>query len=406
MKKLCKALLSSFRQLLVGCAALGRATRIVEASSETSADLVVAAPRQGCDKSSFPTANKLVRHVHSHTGYKPFQCPSCTQAFVTKDQLDKHLTTHTGAKDFICTWPGCGRSFAVKHALDGHMNSVHLKAKRHVCPHCLQAFDDSSNLSKHKKQVHNPETGIRCPARHTHECTYVDSRKDKMKEHCERERHGLETVTDPYRWNLWVQQFKSISKKADLRRCRDASSTPISRGSNISSTLFPTTTPYWAPPIECSKEDCNIPVCLPCDMLCNDQELYPDPFPLCDDTECGPCDSCNDPDCDPNTRQECNIEPCTIQHEDDDDDDSCSLLLQETCTSTSCGGIPQCLRSVTSTPSQPPTPYSSAMQEQPAFYDGGYHPIGHETDSFSSPDADNPFQLNSTQLDEYMFMTQ
>jgi len=61
---------------------------------------------------------------------------------------------------------------------------------------------------------------------------------------------------------------------------------------------------------------------------------------------------------------------------------------------------------VTSTPSQPPTPYNSAMQEQPALYDGGYHPIGHETDSFSSPDADNPFQLNSTQLDEYMFMTQ
>ncbi|EME89399.1 uncharacterized protein MYCFIDRAFT_7747, partial [Pseudocercospora fijiensis CIRAD86] len=117
----------------------------------------------GCDKGSFPTANKLVRHVHSHTGYKPFPCPSCTHAFVTKDQLDKHLTTHTGAKDFVCNWPGCGRSFAVKHALDGHMNSVHLKAKKHICPYCTQAFDDSSNLSKHKKQVHNPDTGIKCP---------------------------------------------------------------------------------------------------------------------------------------------------------------------------------------------------------------------------------------------------
>ncbi|KJX96393.1 hypothetical protein TI39_contig633g00004 [Zymoseptoria brevis] len=115
----------------------------------------------GCDKGNFPTANKLVRHVHSHTGYKPFPCSSCSQAFVTKDQLEKHLTTHTGAKDFVCTWPGCDRSFAVKHALDGHMNSVHLKAKKHTCPHCGQAFDDSSNLSKHKKQVHNPETGIK-----------------------------------------------------------------------------------------------------------------------------------------------------------------------------------------------------------------------------------------------------
>ncbi|SMY19429.1 unnamed protein product [Zymoseptoria tritici ST99CH_1A5] len=166
----------------------------------------------GCDKGNFPTANKLVRHVHSHTGYKPFPCSSCSQAFVTKDQLEKHLTTHTGAKDFVCTWPGCDRSFAVKHALDGHMNSVHLKAKKHTCPHCGQAFDDSSNLSKHKKQVHNPETGIKCPARHTHGCMYVDSRKDKLKEHCEHEHHGLETIHDPHAWNLWVLQFKSASR--------------------------------------------------------------------------------------------------------------------------------------------------------------------------------------------------
>ncbi|CAK1356235.1 unnamed protein product [Cercospora beticola] len=253
---------------------------------------------QGCNKGSFPTANKLVRHVHSHTGYKPFQCPSCTQAFVTKDQLDKHLTTHTGAKDFVCSWPGCGRSFAVKHALDGHLNSVHLKAKKHVCPHCSQAFDDSSNLSKHKKQVHNPETGIKCPARHSHGCTYVDSRKDKMKEHCERECHGLEIANDPHKWNLYVQGFKSASKKAESRRSRDISGTPMSRASSISSIPF-APTPFRVPAFECSKQDCNIPPC--------------------DDAACDPCDPCNDPDCEEATRQECNggIEPCTIQHHDE-----------------------------------------------------------------------------------------
>ncbi|KAI5370517.1 putative Zinc finger C2H2-type [Septoria linicola] len=340
---------------------------------------------QGCEKGSFPTANKLVRHVHSHTGYKPFQCPSCVQAFVTKDQLDKHLTTHTGAKDFVCNWPGCGRSFAVKHALDGHMNSVHLKAKKHVCPHCAQAFDDSSNLSKHKKQVHNPETGIRCPARHTHGCTYVDSRKDKMKEHCERDCHGLEIANDPHKWNLWVQQFKSASKKAESRRSRDISGTPMSRGSSISSMPF-APTPFRVPSIECSKQGCNIPVCLPCNILCNDYELFPDPLQPCDEAECDPCGPCNDPDCDPATRHECEIEPCTIQH-----NDPCNL--QQACSVSNC-------RSATSTPSQPPTPHGA--MPQPAFY--AYHPIATESDPFH--DAEHPFQLNSTQLNDYMFMNQ
>lgn len=332
----------------------------------------------GCGKGSFPTANKLVRHVHSHTGYKPFPCPNCTQAFVTKDQLDKHLTTHTGAKDFVCSWPGCGRSFAVKHALDGHMNSVHLKAKKHICPHCTQAFDDSSNLSKHKKQVHNPETGIKCPARRTHGCTYVDSRKDKMKEHCERECHGLETVSDPHAWNLWVQQFKSASKKAESRRSssRSVSGTPISRASSMSissSTPFSTASLLRAPSIECSKQGCNIPVCLPCNILCND--LFPahDAFQPCDDAGCDPCDPCDDEDCDPTTRQPCNIQPCTIPH----------------------------CRSGTTTPSQPATPHGVSRAP---FY--SYHSIGGSTEPDPFQDAEHPFQLNSAQLNDYMFMNQ
>lgn len=302
----------------------------------------------GCGKSHFPTANKLVRHVHSHTGYKPFPCPSCSQAFVTKDQLEKHLTTHTGAKDFVCTWPGCGRSFAVKHALDGHMNSVHLKAKKHVCSHCGQAFDDSSNLSKHKKQVHNPETGIKCPARRTHACFYVDSRKDKMKEHCERARHGLDIVHDPHAWNLWVQQFKSASKKADSRRhSRDTSvSTVLSRSSSISTSMMSPGPRCMAPMymgtsmprgIECSTQRCSIPVCLPCNMLCNDNDPVhrtqtscgSDPcssshpcdelhqhvaLETCHEEDCNPCDPCDDLDCDPSTRQPCISEPCTVVH--------------------------------------------------------------------------------------------
>lgn len=330
----------------------------------------------GCDKGSFPTANKLVRHVHSHTGYKPFPCPSCPQAFVTKDQLDKHLTTHTGAKDFVCTWPGCGRSFAVKHALDGHMNSVHLKAKKHTCPHCAQAFDDSSNLSKHKKQVHNPDTGIKCPARHTHGCTYVDSRKDKMREHCERMHHGMETVSDPHAWNMWVQQFKTHCKKACSRRHHLlSSSTPSSPYGSM---------PHQAPAIECSKENCNLPVCLPCNILCNDVHsahgsVQPCDEPDCDtscDTggscdPCDPCDPCDDPECDLVADPPCIIQPCTMTH----------------------------CRSPTSTPSRPATPCGVPPE---SYFQ--YHPIS-AAESELFHDNSHPFQISSARLSDNWFVT-
>jgi len=326
----------------------------------------------GCDKGSFPTANKLVRHVHSHTGYKPFPCPSCAQAFVTKDQLDKHLTTHTGAKDFVCTWPGCGRSFAVKHALDGHMNSVHLKAKKHICPHCAQAFDDSSNLSKHKKQVHNPETAIKCPARHTLGCAYVDSRKDKMKEHCEGEQHGLETVSDPHAWNMWVQQFKTASKKSEARRhsimSGGMSSGTMSRASSAALSTF-APTPRRGP-IECSKQGCNVPVCLPCNILCNDMHSVHDTLQPCDEPDCDPCEPCDGFDCDPSTRQPCNVPPCSVPH----------------------------CRSGTSTPSQPATPHGVPPD---AYFQ--YHPIS-TADGDMFHDNDHPFHMTAARLHDYTYM--
>jgi zinc finger protein ZIC 1 len=351
----------------------------------------------GCDKSGFPTANKLVRHVHSHTGYKPYPCTHCPQAFVTKDQLDKHLTTHTGAKDFVCTWPGCGRSFAVKHALDGHTNSVHLKAKKHVCPHCSQAFDDSSNLSKHKKQVHNKDTGIHCPARHTDGCSYVDSRKDKMKDHCEKEKHGLEVIHDAHAWNLWVQRFKTCSKKHTARRhCHHIVSTaPNLQFSNASSAVSCPIS-MRTPVVDCSKQGCNLPACVPCPSFCPDLQNvghlhHHTEFPHFDDEPCDPCDvHCNpcSAHCDP-CEDDCDSGHCN--------DDHCELADEQQCDNEQICTLPHC-RSGTSTPSsQPATP-----REMPSDSYFPYNPLqGVDGDLFQ--DQGQPFQFGAGRLPEYMF---
>ncbi|KAK3720322.1 zinc-finger protein [Vermiconidia calcicola] len=109
---------------------------------------------------NFGNKPKLMRHVHSHTGYKPFPCPypGCDKGFVTKEQLKNHETTHTKSRKFKCDQ--CGKAFAVKSALTTHITAVHDEKKTHRCDVCGKAFADSSNLSKHK-QTHYKDSGVK-----------------------------------------------------------------------------------------------------------------------------------------------------------------------------------------------------------------------------------------------------
>lgn len=100
---------------------------------------------------NFGNKPKLMRHVHSHTGFKPFPCsyPGCEKGFVTKEQLRNHETTHTKSRKYKCDQ--CDKAFAVKSALTTHVTAVHDEKKIHSCDICGKAFADSSNLSKHKQ---------------------------------------------------------------------------------------------------------------------------------------------------------------------------------------------------------------------------------------------------------------
>ena len=108
---------------------------------------------------NFGNKPKLMRHVHSHTGYKPFPCPypGCDKGFVTKEQLKNHETTHTKSRKYKCDQ--CGKAFAVKSALTTHITAVHEEKKIHRCEICGKSFADSSNLSKHK-QTHFRSSGV------------------------------------------------------------------------------------------------------------------------------------------------------------------------------------------------------------------------------------------------------
>lgn len=107
----------------------------------------------GCERNngkSFTQRQKLMRHIHIHTHYKPCKCEICGACFAVDSMLKQHLRIHSGEKPFSCSI--CGKKFATSSSLSIH-NRVHTGEKPLVCkwPNCGKRFSESSNLTKHMR---------------------------------------------------------------------------------------------------------------------------------------------------------------------------------------------------------------------------------------------------------------
>ena len=98
----------------------------------------------------FVQRQKLLRHIHIHTNYRPCKCDICGARFAVDSMLKQHLRIHSGEKPFLCGI--CGKRFATSSSLSIH-NRVHTGERPLVCKWkgCNKRFRESSNLTKHMK---------------------------------------------------------------------------------------------------------------------------------------------------------------------------------------------------------------------------------------------------------------
>ena len=114
---------------------------------------------------SFTKNCHLQAHINTskyfnHNILKPFKCSECSKEFSKKKNLTYHIRyVHKKVRPFKCQ---CGVTCVNKFRLKTHVDVVHNKIKRYLCPECPKSYGRNVHLQDHITIIHKKIKSYKC----------------------------------------------------------------------------------------------------------------------------------------------------------------------------------------------------------------------------------------------------